>query len=97
MYTLNKKGKCNQMDKLQEIDRVGKQSILINNEVKVSLTETDYYWLIEQAEKVERYEKALEWYANKNNYERSQEDIMTGYPPEIMNDKGFEAKKALKD
>jgi hypothetical protein len=48
-----------------------------------------------QAEQIAQYEEVLKWYADKSNYERTQDDIMTGYPPEVMNDRGFEARKAL--
>lgn len=59
----------------------------------------DVGWLISEVErfqeKTERYEKALEFYADKANYIRKEEDIITGYPPEVMNDRGWEARQAL--
>jgi hypothetical protein len=61
-------------------------------EVEVTQCFEDMEWIIN---KVERYEKALIWYANERNYARSKEEYFEGYPPEIMNDKGYTARKTL--
>ena len=54
----------------------------------------DYHTL---QDKVERYEKVLAFYANKQSYSRSEEEYFEGYPPEIMNDRGYQARKALEE
>lgn len=63
----------------------------------------DYKWLIKQAErvqelerKIERYREALEFYADKENYEPEHYDPDThDYTSMIDHDKGATARKAL--
>ena len=51
--------------------------------------------ILSDIERLKRLEKALKWYAHRPNYIRSEEEIITGYPPEIINDKGYIARIAL--
>lgn len=44
---------------------------------------------------IKRFREVLEWYADRFNYVQSMNDRETGYPPEIMNDTGYQARKAL--
>lgn len=43
----------------------------------------------------ERLRAALEFYADRDNYYQSEDDRMTGYPPEVFGDNGFTARKVL--
>jgi hypothetical protein len=62
---------------------------------KVSLYKSDFDWLIE---KVERYEKALKFYANKENYKEWNEDLgLTEYIHNVDFEGGDIAKKALEE
>jgi hypothetical protein len=45
---------------------------------------------------LERLEETLKWYANERNYTRTEEEYFEGYPPEIMNDRGYKARTTLK-
>lgn len=57
-------------------------------------------WLIEQAEKAEKYREALEFYADENNYFvdisklELPEDIFYAEPP-VVNERGIKARQAL--
>lgn len=58
----------------------------------------DIDWLIEQAEKVERYEIALKFYANKESHElwdEAEKADLTEFINDIDFDGGDRAKKAL--
>jgi hypothetical protein len=78
-------------DKLQEIKDYCKHYDYLDY---VNLK--DLNWLIEQAEKVERYEKALKFYADKENYEEWNEDLgLTEYIHNADFDGGDIAREAL--
>lgn len=57
-------------------------------------------WLIEQAEKAEKYREALEFYADENNYFvdisklELPEDIFYAEPP-VVKERGIKARQAL--
>ena len=67
------------------------------------MSEDDLVWLIEQAErvyelegKIERYRAALEFYADRDNYEPDHYDPDAhDYTSMIARDKGATARKAL--
>ena len=67
------------------------------------MSEDDLTWLVEQAErveglegKIERYREALEFYADRENYEPEHYDPDThDYTSIIYHDKGATARKAL--
>lgn len=46
-------------------------------------------------ERIEELEKAIEWYADKLNYEQSETEYFEGYPPEVLNERGYLARKVL--
>jgi len=52
-------------------------------------------WLIEQAEKADRYESILEFYADPKNHDWYQDAFDEVYPSEVMKDEGELARKAL--
>lgn len=41
--------------------------------------------------------EVLEFYASERNYRQSEEEYFEGYPPEIMNDTGYKARKTLEE
>ncbi|MBN6206254.1 hypothetical protein JYK21_07305 [Ralstonia pickettii] len=48
-----------------------------------------------EREEKEHYKQALEFYANEDNFTQSESEYFEGYPPEVMNDRGYKARKAL--
>lgn len=72
---------------------------------KIILTESEYNYLIQQAERVQelekqnkQYKQALEFYADRENYEPDHYDPDThDYTSIIDHDKGATARKALKE
>jgi hypothetical protein len=52
----------------------------------------DYKWMIG---KIEKYEKALKFYADDENHKRTYHDIEVGYPSNYQYDAGKKAKEAL--
>jgi hypothetical protein len=83
------------MSKAKELKQAfewGKKNDLYN------LDFPDVDWLIEQAEKVERYEKALEFYANKEHYYVPLDEMLDptfDYIHLVDMDEGDKARKAL--
>lgn len=54
-----------------------------------------FEWLIEQAEKADRYESILEFYADPKNHDWYQDAFDEVYPSEVMKDEWELARKAL--
>ena len=52
-------------------------------------------WLIQQAEKADRYESVLKFYADPKNHDWYQDAFDEVYPSEVMKDEGELARKAL--
>lgn len=87
------------MSDKERLDQIfEKYSVDLNGE-KV-IVNKDIDWLIEQAEKAEKYREVLEFYADENNYFvditklESTEDIFYVEPP-ILEERGIKARKAL--
>jgi hypothetical protein len=52
-------------------------------------------WLVVQAEKVERYEKALKFYADRKNYTQMPDELFDLLPSDIDYDGGKIARNSL--
>lgn len=77
-----------QAEKVQELERELKECYKQNNSFSVE----NYEVLIPENKKLR---EALEFYASERNYKQSEEEYFEGYPPEIMNDTGYKARKTL--
>lgn len=69
------------------------------NEIVLGLFNEEHTdWLIKQAEKAQRYEKALMFYANEENYEAwSEYEDATSYFNNVDFDSGDTARNALEN
>ncbi|QBK26720.1 hypothetical protein [Ureibacillus thermophilus] len=63
---------------------------IVDNQGNVTLKGDDYHWLMELAEKAEKFRKALEFYADESIYSAKNKERA-----EITLDYGEKARKAL--
>lgn len=68
----------------------------VANDSEIVVISSDFAkYLLRQTERVQRLEKVLEFYADKQNYKRPKTDLREASMSEIMKDYGERARKEL--